>query len=305
MRSWGSLVRMAVLALFWGSSFLWIKVALGGLSPVQIAFGRLGLGALVLLALCLLTRTRLPADRGTWLRMIVPALFGNTIPFICFGLGEQRIDSGMAGVLNATTPLWALLISLLIRSERRLGALRITGLLLGFAGVLVIFAPWQAAGATGLGALACVLAAICYGISFTYIGRHLAGRVAPMPMSAAQVGLGAVLTAVALPIGGRQIPQLSAGPVVGVLVLGVLGTGIAYLLNNRLIVDEGATSAATVTYLVPVVSVLLGTVVLHEPLGARIVLGMVVVLLGVALTRRKPEAAAAAPLPVAEADQAD
>jgi drug/metabolite transporter (DMT)-like permease len=284
----GSLVRFISLALIWGSSFLWIKMALGGLSPIQIALIRLLLGAAVIIGLALLTRTKLPPDRKIWSRMVVPALFGNAIPFTLFGLGERTVDSGVAGVLNATTPLWALLITLVIGTERRLGAVRLTGLLLGFAGTLVIFAPWHAAGLASWGALACLVAAISYAISYAYIGKNLVGKLSPIAMSASQMGGGAVLVAVALPFtGGLDTVRLGVAPLVAVSILGVFGTGVALVFNNRLIIDEGVTTATSVGYLLPVVSVLLGVFFLHEPLNVRIVAGMVVVLAGVALSRRR------------------
>jgi drug/metabolite transporter (DMT)-like permease len=287
----GSQVRFLSLALIWGSSFLWIKMALGGLSPIQIALIRLVLGAAVIIALAVLTRTKLPRDRKIWSRMVVPALFGNAIPFTLFGLGERTVDSGVAGVLNATTPLWALLITLVIGTERRLGAVRLTGLLLGFAGTLVIFAPWHASGLASWGALACLVAAISYAISYAYIGKNLVGKLSPIAMSASQLGGGIVLVAVALPFtGGLDTVRLDVGPLVAVSILGVFGTGAAFVLNNRLIIDEGVTTATSVGYLLPVVSVLLGVFFLHEPLNVRIVAGMAVVLVGVALSRRRPVA---------------
>jgi drug/metabolite transporter (DMT)-like permease len=263
-------------------------MALGGLSPIQIALIRLLLGAAVIIGLALLTRTKLPRDRKVWSRMVVPALFGNAIPFTLFGLGERTVDSGVAGVLNATTPLWALLITLVIGTERRLGAVRLTGLLLGFAGTLVIFAPWHAAGLASWGALACLVAAISYAISYAYIGKNLVGKLSPIAMSASQMGGGAVLVAVALPFtGGLDTVRLGVAPLVAVSILGVFGTGVALVFNNRLIIDEGVTTATSVGYLLPVVSVLLGVFFLHEPLNVRIVAGMVVVLAGVALSRRR------------------
>lgn len=291
MGSVGSLARFVSLALIWGSSFLWIKMALGGLSPIQIALIRLVLGAAVIVGLAMVTRTKLPRDRKIWSRMVVPALFGNAIPFTLFGLGERTVDSGVAGVLNATTPLWALLITLVIGTERRLGAVRLTGLLLGFAGTLVIFAPWHAAGLASWGALACLVAAISYAISYAYIGKNLVGKLSPIAMSASQMGGGAVLVAVALPFtGGLDTVRLGVAPLVAVSILGVFGTGVALVFNNRLIIDEGVTTATSVGYLLPVVSVLLGVFFLHEPLNVRIVAGMVVVLAGVALSRRRPVA---------------
>jgi drug/metabolite transporter (DMT)-like permease len=290
----GSLVRFVSLALIWGSSFLWIKLALGGLSPVQVALVRLVLGAAVIIGLAILTGTKLPRDRAIWSRMVVPALFGNAIPYILFALGERSVDSGVAGVLNATTPLWALLITLVIGTERRLGAVRLIGLLVGFAGTLVIFAPWHAAGLASWGTLACLLAAMSYAIGFAYIGKHLAGKLSPIAISASQMSGGAMLVAVALPFtGGLDTVRFGVAPLVAVAILGVFGTGVALVLNNRLIIDEGVTTATSVGYLLPVVSVLLGVVFLHEPLNLRIVAGMVIVLVGVALSRRRPVALAA------------
>jgi drug/metabolite transporter (DMT)-like permease len=293
MHSWSSWLRFVILALVWGSSFLWIKIALGMLSPLQLAFARLALGAGTLVVLCLITRTRLPRDRRTWLRIGLPAVLGNVVPFILFGVGEQTVSSGVAGVLNATTPLWALLIALVIRSERRPGLLRLTGLLTGFVGTLVIFAPWQQSGLASWGALACLVAALSYAISYTYIGRYLVGTVSPIAMSGAQLSLATGLAAISLPIGGLGAIHLTgAMPLVAVGILGIVGTGIAFALNNRLIVDEGATTASSVAYVMPVVSVGLGALALHEPLSARVVIGMIVVLIGVALSRRKAATAA-------------
>jgi len=294
VRSLGSWVRFVSLALIWGSSFLWIKISLGGLSPTQIALVRLALGASVIIGLAVLTHTRLPHDRATWLKMIVPALFGSALPFILFGLGERGVDSGVAGVLNATTPLWALLITLVIGTERKPGAIRLTGLLLGFAGTLVIFAPWHAAGLASWGALACLVAAISYAVSYAWIGRYLVGRLSPVAISASQTSGALVLVAVSMPFaGGLEPVKIGFLPLVAVSILGIAGTGVAFLLNNRLIIDEGVTTATSVGYLLPVVSVLLGVFFLHEQLNPRIVAGMVIVLVGVALSRRR-----ATPAPV-------
>jgi drug/metabolite transporter (DMT)-like permease len=174
-----SLVRLALLALLWGSSFLWIKLALDGLSPVQLVLVRLALGAAVLVAVVRLRRLRLPHDRTTWLHLTVAALVANAIPYLLFAIGEQTVSSSLAGALNATTPLWTLGIGLAARTERQVTARRLVGLLVGFSGALVILAPWNAPnpGAIG-GALACLGAAASYGLSYVYMGRQLAGRAA-------------------------------------------------------------------------------------------------------------------------------
>jgi len=275
---------MVVLALLWGSGFLWIKLSLTGLSPVHLTVIRCALGALVLLALA--RGQRLPRDRTTWRHLVVAAFFCNALPFALFAIGEQTVDSGVAGVLNATTPLWALLIG----AKGGLRPIRVAGLLVGFAGVLLIFAPWRTAGLVSWGAVAILGAAASYAVAFAYMGRHLVGRGGPMAISAAQMLAATGLSALALPLGGPD-PGLTVTAVVAVVVLGVFGTGMTFFLNFRIIADEGATSAATVGYLLPVVSVALGAAVLGEELSARIVAGMVVVLVGVALAQSRVRAA--------------
>lgn len=287
MRFWGSWVRLGVLALVWGSSFLWIKIALDGLAPVQIALLRLALGALVIVGLAAVTKVRLPRGWRTWAKVMVPALFGAALPFTLFGVGEQTVDSGVAGVMNSTTPLWALLITFAVGVERRLGVVRALGLLVGFGGTLLIFAPWHSAGVASWGALVCLLAALSYAVSYAFIGRYLSGRISPVALSATQLTGGVAMVAVVLPgTGGLAPVHLGVGPIVAVAVLGLAGTGIAQVLNNRLLADEGVVTAASVGYLIPVVSVLLGALFLGEDLNLRVVAGMVVVLVGVALSRR-------------------
>ncbi|SMC88948.1 DMT family transporter [Kibdelosporangium aridum] len=293
MGSKGTLVRMGLLALLWGSSFLWIKFALQSMSPGQIAIGRILLGAAVLVVLCYSGRQRLPKDPKIWAHLAFAAFFGNALPFFLFGFGEQTVDSGIAGVLNATTPLWALLIGVLLRQERKLFSLRMLGMVVGFGGTLLIFAPWQAGGLTSWGALAILGAAASYAVSYTYIGLKLSGKgTAPIALSAAQLVTAAGLSTLLLPIDGFEPITWHPLGVVAVVILGVFGTGFAFALNYRLIADEGAVAATAVGYLLPVVSVLLGAIVLGEPVTLRVVAGMVVVLLGVGMTRWQPKAAA-------------
>lgn len=289
-RGRGTVVRMGLLALLWGSAFLWTELALeGGLSPGLIAFTRCALGSLVLVALCALTGRRLPSDAVTWRRLLVAAFFCNALPFVLFGVGQQSVDSGTAGVLNATTPLWSLLIGLATGAERGIRPVRVAGLLLGFAGVLLIFAPWSGGGHLGPGAFAILGAALAYAVAFAYMARRLSGRGGdPLALSAAQLVTATGYGAFAVPLTGQGTG--SWGPVetpgvLAVVALGVLATGFTFALTNRLIADEGPTTTAAVGYLLPVVSVALGAVVLGEEVGTRVVAGMAVVLVGVAMSR--------------------
>ncbi|QKV78074.1 DMT family transporter [Amycolatopsis sp. Hca4] len=288
----GASARIVVLALLWGSGFLWIKLALTGLSPVHLTLVRCALGALTLLGLAIAARQRLPRDGRTWARLVVAAFFCNALPFALFGIGERTVDSGVAGVMNATTPLWSLLIGVALGTERRLNPARLLGLVLGFAGILVIFAPWQQSGLLSTGALALLGAGLSYAIAFAYMARKLPPDGAPLALSAAQLLTATGLTALALPVASAA-PHLTLTAVVAVTVLGVFGTGITFYLNYRILSDEGPTAAATVGYLLPVVSVALGALVLGEPLTLRVVGGMAVVLVAVGLTRWQPAQARA------------
>jgi drug/metabolite transporter (DMT)-like permease len=275
---------MAALALLWGSGFLWIKLALNhGLSPAQITIVRCALGTATLLVLARAAGQRLPRSRATWGHLTVAALFCNAIPFALFAVGEQSLDSGIAGVLNATTPLWSLLIGLLLGTDRVLRPLRLAGLFLGFAGTVLIFAPWHRSGLLSWSALALLGAAASYAVAFAYMARKLTDKQAPMAMSAAQLLMATGWTTLSLPLAGPVDADLTA--LLAVTALGVLGTGVTFYLNYRLIADEGATTAATVGYLLPVVSVALGALLLGEQVGIRVLAGMAIVLTGVAMTR--------------------
>ncbi len=277
---------IAALALLWGSGFFWIALSLDGFTPVQLTFLRLFLGALVLVPIVLVRRLPRPADRPMWGHLAVSALIGNAIPYTLFAVAEQTVPSSLAGVINATTPLWTLLLAVATRSDDRMSGYRAAGVALGFVGVVVVFEPWNGvAGGTLGGILACIGAAVSYGLAYTYQARHLTNRGLPaLSLTAAQLVLAAGFLALALPSGG----PITAPPplaLTAVLVLGVLGTGVALVINFRLIATEGATAASVVTYLVPAVALLLGVLVLGEPATLALPAGGALVLAGVALTR--------------------
>ncbi|MGY0002381.1 DMT family transporter [Micromonospora sp. I033] len=292
-RTW-AWIRVGVLALLWGSTFLWIELALDALTPVQVTLSRCVLGSVTLLVACLASGRRLPPNRAIWGRVVVAAFFCNALPFAMFSIGQRTIDSGLAGVLNATTPLWSLLIGAIIGSERGLRPARLGGLLLGFAGVVLIFAPWQATASGGWGALAVVVAAASYAVGFAFMGHFLVGTGIPtISLSAAQLIAATALTTLTLPAGGLASIDIGPKTLVAVVILGVVSTAGSFHLTLRNIAAEGATNTATVGYLLPVVSVVLGVIVLDEDFSFRIAVGMLVVLVGVALTRRhRPSALA-------------
>ncbi|MEU5723622.1 DMT family transporter [Micromonospora sp. NPDC047738] len=291
-----NLLRMGVLALLWGSTFLWITVALDGFTPAQVTFVRCALGAAALLLACRLAGHRLPTDPSIWRHLAVAAFLCNALPFALFSLGQRTVDSGTAGVLNATTPLWSLLLGLAIGAERDLRPIRLGGLLLGFAGVVTIFAPWRHGGLVSWNALAILGAAVSYAAAFAYLGRTLVGRGVPtIVLSSAQLLVATGWSALFLPVGGLDAPRVTVASVGALVVLALGCTAVTFHLTYKIITHEGATNAASVGYLLPVVSVTLGALLLDEPVTIRMTVGMVVVLLGVGLTRWPPRAPEAAP----------
>jgi drug/metabolite transporter (DMT)-like permease len=283
-----SAIRLALLAVLWGSSFLFIKVALDGLSPIQIVLARMAAGALVLLAIVRARHDQLPRTPKTWAHIAVAAVIANLIPYFLFGWGEQRVDSSVAGALNATTPLFTLAIAYATRTEPTITRERVAGFLLGFLGAVLIVAPWNSEGSSAAGALACLAAALSYGIAYVYMRRYLTNRgTTPIALAGAQISVGALMLIITAPVFADQAVDLQLDVVASVVALGALGTGLAYLLNYQLIHDEGATTASTVTYLLPVVAVILGAIVLTEPITWNLFVGTAIVLAGVAASDKR------------------
>lgn len=275
------------LALTWGSSFLLIKIALEGLTPEQVVWGRLVIGAAALLVVSAVTRTPLPRDPRVWGHLLVVGLLLCVVPFSLFAWAEQHVSSGIASVLNATTPLMTMLVGLVALRQERLSGERIVGLVLGFAGVLIVMGVGDlAAGGELVGQLACLGATASYGVAFVYLRRTVAGRGLPaLTVATVQVLLGAVVMLAATPIVIATAPVLSGRVVGAIVLLGAAGTGLAYVWNTAIVDRWGATAASTVTYLTPLVGVVLGVVVLGEPATWNQPLGAVIVVVGVIVSQ--------------------
>ena len=167
------------------------------------------------------------------------------------------------------------------------------GLIVGFAGAVLIFTPWHTAGGLfSAGGLECLAASVSYAVSYIYMDRFLARRgIGPVVLSACQLAAASVMLAIALGVSGVQAPHVTAQSVAAIAVLGIVGTGFAYVLNYQIITSEGATVASTVTYLLPVVAIVLGVLVLGESITMTTLAGITLVLAGVALTRRRTKPA--------------
>jgi drug/metabolite transporter (DMT)-like permease len=161
-------------AVIWGSSFIFIKIAVERLHPTWVAAGRLGTGAVALMVILMIPRTRLPTERRLWGHMLLPGVLGTAVPFALFAYGEERVSSIVAGIWNATTALWVLPFAVLVYRTERFTIRAAAGLALGFAGVLIVLGFWQAQASDLVGQLMCGAAALCYGVSIPYIKRFIA-----------------------------------------------------------------------------------------------------------------------------------
>jgi drug/metabolite transporter (DMT)-like permease len=285
-------VSFVLLATTWGCSFWWIKLGLRYLSPIELAFTRIALGALVLLVTCALTKTHLPRRRETWRHLAVVAVLLNSVPFALFAYGETHVSSILAGLINAMTPLATVAVLLIAYPEEKPTRERIVGLVLGFLGVLVVLGVWEGL-RTGqlLGTLACVGAICCYGVAFPYARRHLSNDPeATLAKATGQVMLGAAFLIPALIISEIvAAPQhrghLGPATVLGMLALGFLSTGFAYILNFQVIDAAGSSTASGVAYLSPIAVVIVGMSFLGEHLYWYEPVGAVVILLGVTVSQ--------------------
>lgn len=291
---------LAGLASMWGFSFLFIKVAVAAMSPLWVVGVRTSVGALVLLVILRLRRRMLPRDPATWGRLLVLATLGNAIPWGLLAWAEQFIPSGLAAVINALTPSSTLLVAAAIGLERLTGR-RIAGLALALGGTLL--AVWTELGTPGRGAaaVAVVLATVCYGGAAVFAKRKVSGTHPPLVIATGQVLLAALISlplAVVvgpMPLGAAVTPAVIAS----VLALGGLGTGAAFFLFYTLIARVGATNAAMVTYLVPVVGVAAGALLLAEPVGVNLVVGAALIVGGIWLAQREHT-----PTPVEQLEEA-
>jgi drug/metabolite transporter (DMT)-like permease len=266
---------------------MFIKIGLEGLDPLWVALARLLLGAITLFVLLAFMHEPLPRDRELWRRLFVIALLFNSIPFALFSFGEQHVSSVVAGIWNATTPLFTGLFAMASLPDERPTRERVSGLLIGFAGVVLVLGPWQAlGGGTLLGNLLCLGPAVCYGLAFIYARKHLMGRSESfVSLSAAQISLGALQVALVAPWVSAAPTHAGLKVWAAMLGLGALGTGLAYILNYDVIHRAGATTASSVTYLVPVFATFFGVVLLGEGLSWNEPVGAAVIIAGVAVSQ--------------------
>jgi drug/metabolite transporter (DMT)-like permease len=275
---------LLLLASLWGPSFLFIKVAVAEIPPFTLVLGRVGIAALFLYILLRLKRRSLPAAGRVWLNLAIVALFHNTLPFVLLSWGEQRIDSALASIINGTTPIFTILIAHLLTTDDRLSPMKVVGVALGMAGMVLLVAPALVAGvrATTLGLLAVVLVSASYGLALVYSRQKLRG-LPPLVAPASQMLLATLFL---LPFSlfidrpfTLAAPSLAAAG--SVLALALLGTTLGFIVYYRLVQTAEASFASMVTYLAPIFGVLLGVAVLGERLSWNALVAFALILLGV------------------------
>jgi drug/metabolite transporter (DMT)-like permease len=272
------------LGVIWGSSYLFIKIGVETITPLTLVALRLAIGALVLAIVFRVAGGSLPRGPRTWLHLTVMAVLNIVIPFSLITWAELNVASSLAAILTATTPLFAIVIAALVLRSERITAQRVAGLLLGFIGVVVLVGPAAfASGSSGLSVIAVLAAAASYGAATVYARRTLTGTP-PMASALLQVGIALLISgSLALVLEGAPTLPTDAPALVALAWLGVLGSGAAYLIYFRLIRAWGATRTAAVTYLMPVVGIVLGSMVANETVDLRVGAGAVLVIGGVAL----------------------
>ncbi|GAA3622123.1 DMT family transporter [Microbacterium awajiense] len=283
-------VQFALAGLVWGSSFLFMKIALEGLTPGQVAWSRLILGGLTLGVFVLLRREVLPRRPIVWLHMTVLALSFCVVPFLLFSWAQQHVSSGLASIYNATTPIMTAVMAWAVFRVERLKPAQIAGIAVGILGVMVIIAPWKGLDLTQslVAQFAMLGATACYGFSLAYMRRFVSATgMSALTFSFLNIGIAAVIMALLTPAIALTPVELTPWIVLSVLLLGCLGTGVVYIWNQNTVRAWGPTRASTVTYLTPVVGVALGILILGEELTWNEPVGALVVFLGILLAQNR------------------
>lgn len=283
-REWATLVALSIL---WGGSFFFNGVAVRELPPLTIVLARVGIAALALWLVLAALRIQVPRVPGLVAACLGMGLLNNAVPFTLFVWGQGHIASGLAAILNATTPLFGVLVAHVLTRDERLTAGKAAGVIAGFAGVVVMLGPDLLAGlGTGLAAqLACLAAALSYAFAGVYGRRFRRMGVPPLATAAGQV---TASTLVMLPLvllveQPWTLPPPGTETWGALLGIGLLSTALAYVLYFRLLASAGTTNLLLVTFLIPVSAILLGTLVLGERLALRHLAGMALIGAGLAL----------------------
>jgi len=279
-----NLLLLILLAALWGPSFLFIKVAVEDIPPLTLVLGRVTIGATFLLVVLWASGRRLPHERRLWRHLAVVAMLHNALPWVLLSWGEQYIDSALASILNGTTPIFTIILAHFLVPGDRLSAPKMLGVLLGFAGLFLLILPSLSDGAQAStwGLIAVTAAAAIYGVAMIYSRNHLRG-LPPLVAPASQLLLATAYMAPLALLFDRPwtLPRPSTAALLSLFLLGILGTGLAFIVYYRLLETANPTYISMVTYVIPVFGVILGVIVLGEQLTWYVLAGFALILLGV------------------------
>ncbi len=282
-RDWAILL---VLAVLWGGSFFFIGIAVHSVRPLTLVLIRVTIAGAALWLFMAVRRERMPLPPGALLAFVVIALLNNAIPFVMFAWAQRQIPSGLASILNATTPIWGVIVAHLFTHDERMTPARVAGVLLGFAGVAVMIGTdlLGEIGGNVLPELACLVATFCYGVASVYGRRFRRMGIPPVAVTTGQLTASAIML---LPVVLLFEPPWTAPPPApeawaALIALALVSTSLAYVLYFQLLASAGATNSLLVTFLIPITAILLGSLVLGEVLEPRHFAGMALIGAGLA-----------------------
>jgi drug/metabolite transporter (DMT)-like permease len=284
-KSW--LPAYLALGLVWGCSFIFIELGLVFLSPFGVTFVRCALGAITLLIFAKARKVGLPKGKSIWKKLWVVAMLLNVVPGVLFAFAQQYITSALAGIINATTPLMTLIFMLLIFREEKVKREQVYGLLIGALGVMTVVGVWKELGGNQLiGVIALLIAVSCYGASYPYSTRN----VIPLGLKPEALATGQLLmaTMTLLPLfifDGFSSNNYETKSIIAMLCLGIFGSGFAYIWNFSVTAAAGSAIGSTVTYITPVVAVIVGWLYLNEEIAWHEPVGALVVIIGALLSQ--------------------
>lgn len=282
----GDWLILAALALIWGGAFFFIGVVVRHVPPLTYVWMRLTIAAAAMWTYLRVNGLSAGLPREAWGAILLLALLNNAVPFVLIGWGEVHIASGLAAILNATTPIWGVVVAHFWTHDERMSPAKVTGVLLGIAGVIVMVGPSMLStlGANALAQIACVVASLTYALAAVWARRFKTMGISPLGVTTGQLTAGAL---VMLPLSlvvdrpwRLHAPPLTAWAAISVLAL--VCTAFAYVLYFRLIDRAGATNAMLVTLLVPPIAILMGGLFLGETLAPQDFIGLALIALGLA-----------------------
>jgi drug/metabolite transporter (DMT)-like permease len=290
---------LLALSAIWGSSFLFIKLAVAAIPPMTLVAARLGLAALAMLLFLAATGRRLPRDRGIWTGFLMVAVVGNVIPFFLINWGEVTVDSSLAAIMLATNPLATMVLAHVFAPGERLTPMKGLGVAIGFGGIVVLVGPGALAGfgREVVSQLAIVGAACCYAATTVFVRRS---RLIDLPPAVTSAGVLLVAAVVALPLAlvidrPWELPMPPAGALLSVVVLALLCTSVAFLILFRLLATTSATFVSLLNYLAPVLGAAWGALLLGERLGLDTLAALALIMVGLVLAQTRGRRESAGP----------